>query len=103
MDVLRPVVRGELVEDGAEVGDQRVVGGTGPDAGLPGVTMGVDETGDDDVAGGIDDPSTVSRQICADGSDQVTLDQDVGLRQLAELRILGEDDPAFDEDSVCHR
>ncbi len=102
VDVFRPVVRGELVEDGAEVGDQGEVGGTGPDAGLPGVAMGVDEARDDNVAGGVDDPGTVGRQVLADGGDLVILDQQVCIRHLPELRVLGEDDPAFDEGSVSH-
>ena len=102
VDVLRPVVRSELVEDRAEVGDQSEVGGTGPDARLPRVPMGVDEAGDDDVARRIDDPSTVGRQVFPDGSDLVVLDQHVRLRHLAELRVLGQDNPAAYEDSISH-
>ena len=51
VDVLGPVLGRELVEDRAEVGDQRVVRRAGPDRRLPGVAMGVDEARDDDVAG----------------------------------------------------
>ena len=64
VDVLRTVVRRELVEDRAEVGDQREVGRAGPDARLPGVAVRVDEPGDDDVAIRLDD----SRPIGATGS-----------------------------------
>ena len=102
VDVLRSVVRGELVEDRAEVGDQGEVGGAGPDARLPCVPMGVDEAGDDDVAGRIDDPGVVGRQVGADRSDLVVHDQDVRLRHLAELGVLGQHDPAAYEDSISH-
>ena len=72
VDVVRPIVRRELVEDGPEVGDQREVGRAGPDRRLPGVAVGVDEARDDDVAGRIDRPRAVGRQVLADGDDPVS-------------------------------
>ena len=100
--VVRPVVRSELVEDRAEVGDQREVRGARPDRRLPRVAVGVDEARDHDVAGGIDDPRAVRRQVRPDGGDGVAVDEDVGLRQLAEGRVLGQDDRVLDEDPVSH-
>ena len=37
-----------------------------------------------------------------DGGDRVALDEDVGPRQLAEIRVLGQDDAVLDEDPVGH-
>ena len=53
----------------------------------------VDEAGDDDVAGRVDHLGAVGRQAMSDGDDPVVLDQHVGIRHLAERRVLGEDDP----------
>ena len=63
VDVIGPIVRRELVEDGPEVGAERVVGRRRPDRRLPGVPMGVDEAGDDDVAIGLDDPRAIGGQV----------------------------------------
>ena len=64
--------------------------------------MGVDETGDDDVTRRIDDPSIVGREVVADRGDLVVLDQHVRFRQLTEIRVLGQDDPTANEDSISH-
>ena len=55
VDVLGPVQRGERVEDLDEVVVQRGVGRAVADRGLPRVPVGVDEAGDDDLAGAVDD------------------------------------------------
>jgi hypothetical protein len=65
--------------------------------------MGVDEARDDDVTRRIDYSSIIGRQVPADRGDPVVLDKDVRIRHLAEVRVLGQDDPAADEDSVGHR
>ena len=65
--------------------------------------MGVDEAGDDDVAGRIDDPSAIIGQVLADVGDLVAFDQHVGVRHFTEFGVLGQHDPAADEDSVSHR
>ena len=41
-------------------------------------------------------------EVRPDGGDRVALDEHVGLRQLAEGRVLGQDDPVLDEDPVSH-
>ena len=102
VDVVRPVVRGELVEDRPEVRDQRVVRGARPDRRLPRVAMGVDEARDDDVAGRVDHLRPVRGQVRADGGDRVALDEHVGSGQLAQGRVLGEHDPVLDEDPIGH-
>ena len=102
VDVLGPVLRRELVEDGAEIGAERVVGSGRPDRRLPRVAVGVDEPGDDDVAIGLDHPRAVGAQAAADLGDPVALDQDVGSGHLAERVVLGEHGCPSDEDSVSH-
>jgi hypothetical protein len=100
--VIGPIVRCELVEDGAEVGAQRVVRGARPDRGLPGMPMGVDEAGDHDIAIGLDHPGAIRAQAPADPGDLVALDEDVRARHLAELTVLAQHDSAADQDSVGH-
>ena len=101
-DVVGPIVRAELVEDRAEVGDQRVVRGARPDRRLPRVAVAVDEARDHDVAGGVDDLRAVRGQVGPDGLDRGAVDEDVGPRQLAEIRVLRQDDAVLDEDPVSH-
>ena len=103
VDVVGPVVRRELVEDRPEVGDQREVRRARPDRRLPGVAVGVDEARDDDVAGRVDD----LRAVGATGSGRPPRScrprSGCRARQLAERRVLGEDDAALDERSFGHR
>ena len=82
-DVVRPVVRGELVEDRAEIGSQGVVGRRRPNRRLPRVAVDVDEPRDDDVTRGVDDLGVGGRQALADFDDAVVLDEDVCIRYLA--------------------
>ena len=103
VDVVGPVVRGEPVEDAGEIGTQREVRRARPDRGLPGVPVGVDEAGDDDVARRVDHPGSVRGQPVTDGGDPVALDEHVGAGHLAERRVLGEHDPTLDEHAVGHR
>ena len=63
--------------------------------------MRVDEAWDDDVAGRIDRARAVRGQAVADGGDLVVLEEHVGIGQLAECRVLGEDDRSLI--SVCGR
>ena len=64
--------------------------------------MGVDEARDDDVTRRVDYPSIVSWEMLADRGDLVVLDQHVRFRQLTEIRVLGQDDPTANEDSISH-
>ena len=102
VDVVGPVLGRELVEDGAEVGAQRVVGRAGPDRRLPGMAVRVDEAGDDDVAGRVDDLRVRCGQVRADLGDDVPHHEDVRTRQLAKRIVLGQDDRVLDEDPVGH-
>ena len=51
--------------------------------------MGVDEARDDDVAGGVDDLGVGCRDVLADLDDLAVLDEHIGVRQLADRRVLG--------------
>ncbi len=64
--------------------------------------MGVDEARNDDVAFGVDDVGALGRQVRPDRRDAVVLDEDVGVREFAELVVLGEDDASLDQRAVAH-
>ncbi len=102
IDVIGPVLGRELVQDRPEVRAQRVVRRGRADGRLPGVPMGVDEAGNDDVPIGVDHLRAIGRQVRPDLRDRVALDQDVGARQLAERIVLGQHGGPADEDSVAH-
>ena len=66
------------------------------------MAVGVDEARDDDVAGGVDDLRAVRGDPRADVGDPIALDEDVGLRQLADGWVPRQDDRVLDEDPVRH-
>ena len=101
-DIVGPIVRSELVEDVAEVGDQREVGRTGPDRRLPGVPVGVDEARDDDVVGRVDRAGAIGRQAVPDRHDPIVFDKDIRANELAQGRVLGEHVATLDEHPVGH-
>ena len=54
---------------------------------FPGVAMGVDEAGNGDPVGGVDDLGAVGRDRRRDRGDLAPLDQDVAAVKVADLRI----------------
>ena len=86
VDVLRPVRGRELVEHEVEVAAEADVGRDPADHGLPRVPVRVDEAGDDDAAGRVDDLGVAGLERVADGRDPVVLDEDVAAVEVAELR-----------------
>jgi hypothetical protein len=81
--VLRAERRGQAGVHLLEVLQQRPVGGHAAQRGLPGVHVRVDQAGDDDAAGGVDQLRVVGGDAGRDGGDAVGLHQDVGARQVA--------------------
>ena len=63
--------------------------------------MGVDETGDDDLAAGVDHLG-VGVDLGCDLGDPVPLDEDVALRQVAEVGVDGQDGAATQQEPVGH-
>src|SRR5215216_2619508 len=101
VDVLGPVQGGEGVEDLHEVGAEGGVGGAATDGRLPGMAVGVDEPGDDDPAAGVHHLG-VGVDLGGDLGDRVPLDEDVALRQVAEVGIHGQDGAATQQEPVGH-
>ena len=67
------------------------------------VRVRVDEPGDHDVALRIDHARAIGGQVAPDVQDAVALDEDIGLRQLPQGVVLGEDDGdrlAVDQEAV---
>ncbi len=98
VDVLRPVDRGELVENEFEVGraparragavvDQNPVGEEAAQRGLELVVVRIDEAGHDDAPARVDHVGAARRQVRPDGKDGLALDQDVGLGEVAHFRV----------------
>ena len=69
---------------------------------LIGVAVGVDEPGDDDVVCGVDAGDVVAghRDVGTNLADLAALDQDVRLREVADLPIDRQHDTAFDQDAA---
>jgi len=95
--VLRAVYGRERVEDLDEVVIEGGIGGDVADRRLPGVPVGVDEAGDDDGAGRVDD-LRVGVERRSDRHDRVTVDEHIRLRKLGLGRVSGEDVSTTDED-----
>jgi hypothetical protein len=93
VDVVRLVERREGVQDLDEVVVQRRVGRAAADGGLPRVPVAVDEAGDQDLPGAVDDVG-----IGVDGGfdrrDLAVLDQHVAGVEVADLRVHREDGPS---------
>jgi hypothetical protein len=51
------------------------------------MVMGIDESGHDDAAARVDLRGVAGEQIASDGQNLLALDQHVGLRKVADLRI----------------
>jgi hypothetical protein len=67
------------------------------------MAVGIDEAGHDDVIACVDDVcARTRRQVLADRHDLFAVDQDVGVRQIAQFRVQGEHVTTFDQGSpVC--
>ena len=59
--------------------------------------MRVDQAWHHDHAGGVDHLGVFNRQIRTHGGDLVRRDEDVGAREVADLRIQTEDNAAFEQ------
>ena len=96
VDVLRPVHRGERLQNVLEVIDdatRRAIGQEdpvrekAPQRRLELVMVRIDEAGHDDAAAGVDHRGVARLQLRSDGEDLLALDQHVGLGEVADLRI----------------
>ena len=108
VDVLRPVHRGELQQDVLEVSraaarraravvDEHPVGEEAAQRRLELVVVRIDEAGHDDPAAGVYHRGAARRQAGPDGDDLLALDQHVGLREVADLRVHRHDGTAADD------
>src|SRR5690606_37554104 len=86
VDILRPVHRGEGVEDLYEVVVQGGVRGHPLDGRLPGVPVNVEESGDHDEPGRVDNLG-VGVDLGLNGGDQVVLNEHVPGVEFADLRV----------------
>jgi hypothetical protein len=66
---------------------------------LPGVPVRIDEAGREDGAGGIDDHSVAGVEAGGDGSDRVTLDEQIAVVYDAEVGVQGDDPRAGEQDA----
>ena len=64
--------------------------------------MCVDEPGDHDVAAGVDHLGIGGVEVRADRLDAIVFDEDIGVRQLAERRVLRQHDPTLDQRPLAH-
>src|SRR5439155_9680872 len=64
------------------------------------IVMGVDEAGNDDSVGGVDHRGRVGRDVGPDLADLAVLDQQVGLREVADRAVEGEHHAALDKDAA---
>ena len=66
------------------------------------MVVGVDEAGHHDAVGGVDhrDGLVGDRDAGPDLADLAVLDQDVGLREIAHLRIEAQHHPALEKDAA---
>ena len=99
VDVLRPVHRGKFVQDELEVSraaarrtgavvDKNAVRGIAAQRRLELVVVRIDEAGHHDAACGIDHVGGARRYMRPDGEDRIALDQDIGLGEVAHIRIV---------------
>ena len=74
------------------------VGGEPAQRGLPRVQMGIDQPGRHDHAGSVDDLRVGGRgKRGRDRRDAIVLDEDIALRQIADLPVHGDDASALDQ------
>ena len=100
--VLGAVVEPDLPE---HVGEVRVEGAAREHAahrGLPRVAMRVDEPGQDELPGRVHHLGVSELERWADLDDLAVLDQDVGVRQLADVGIHRHDEPASNDQTLAH-
>lgn len=86
MHVGRGVVPDALAVEVGEVLHQRPVGARGAQCGLPGVQVRVDQAGDDDTAGEVDDFGVGRLDGVADVGDAVAVDEDLGVLGVGAAR-----------------
>jgi hypothetical protein len=77
VDVVGAIVRRDAAAHVGEVLRQRPVGPDGPQGGLPGVQVRIDQAGNDDPALQVDDVSACRLEVGARLCDDVVLDQHV--------------------------
>jgi hypothetical protein len=93
----------EVEPDAAEVVEQGPVGADPAQRRLPGVAMGVHETRQHDLAGGVEQLAVGHVEVGLDRRDHAVLDEDVGF-ELREGAVHRDDRAAADEQSVArHR
>ena len=62
--------------------------------------VGVDEARDDDPVGGVDHDRVARRDVGPDFADLAVLDQDIGLREIADRPVEREHDAALDQEAA---
>ena len=95
--------RRERVADVATiVGIEQAVGEDAPQQALVEMVMRVDEARHHDAIGGVDHRCVVVRNCDArpDFADLAVLDQHIGLREVADAAVEGEDDSALEQDAT---
>jgi hypothetical protein len=91
---LRPLARDQVPED--------VIHRVRARAGLPEVTMRVDQSGHDDHLRGVEHLGVFRRDLWRDLDDRVVLDEHVPLAQFADRGVDAHDRAALDQKPVCH-
>ena len=81
VDILRGVGRADTQPDAIEVVSQCPVATDRAHLRLPGVPVGVDHPGHDDVARDVDNVGVTNWQVDADGNNRVALDQNISRRR----------------------
>src|SRR5205085_5950669 len=102
VDVLGPVVAADAPEHDREVMVEGAAGEHAAHRRLPRVSVGVDESGDDDRPGGVDHLGPAGFEVASDGCDLAVLDKNVAGRDLADLRVEGEHETAPDDGALTH-
>ena len=103
VDVLGPVVEPDLAEHVVEVGVERAAREHAAHRRLPRVPVRVDEARQHELPGRVDLLGIADVELRADLDDLPVLDQDVGVRDLADLRIHRHDKTASDDQTLAHR
>jgi hypothetical protein len=98
----RPVQAAQRAVQAGEVVGQRPVGGDVAKQRLPGVAMGVDQPGQHEAVGGVDDLGVTDAEVCADGDDRAILDQHLAGVEIPELGVDRDDGTALDQRALSH-
>jgi len=95
-------LRAQRLGDDIDVGEQIVNVGHHPahDA-EPCMVVCIDQAGQDDASGGIDDFGVIGLQVGADGHDAVALDQDVAGCEIGNVGVHRDDGAALKKDGAC--